>query len=343
MSGSWELETITPERAAALLDNRGDNIGRMAPALEAAWMDHFAGIIQRGEWQVTPQGIAIGKNGMLFDGVHRCGGIVKSGIPVEVWVYRDENVSSVHMLPIDRNRTRADHFIIGAERKLVSVAKLALKYHIGNGVSSMLSEKQIKTLVDAIREDWVAAGCDALPTRSWLVSSPDFQLASTVHIHNHTASAAYLRRIADAIHDEDLRNLPPFVLSFVFQYKRGRRWPSGSLASVIYRALTEKFAEQGSTMFKATEGARSTFTQALRAAYHQAMPLVKAPVISAPRGARYDRRVWTDEERQLLRRGSREGWSAKQMAVILRRTEGAVRQEAFQLGYSVKSIKVSNG
>lgn len=76
-----ELIKMTPELAADYLKKNTSN-----RPLRKSGIDYISGIITRGEWIVTHQGIAIDENDLLIDGQHRLNGIIKSGVAVEILV-----------------------------------------------------------------------------------------------------------------------------------------------------------------------------------------------------------------------------------------------------------------
>lgn len=107
------LETITPQRAAELLEmNTGNR------ALRRATVEAFARAILAGQWASTHQAIAI--NGSeLLDGQHRLSAIVRAGVPVEMFV--------AYGVPSGAKK----HIDTGASRTVADVIKLA--YGDSNG------------------------------------------------------------------------------------------------------------------------------------------------------------------------------------------------------------------
>jgi hypothetical protein len=67
--------TITPVHAALILDANGHN-----RRLSNAQFDTIMGILLRGDWKRTHQGIAFYDDGTLMDGQHRLGSCVVTGI-----------------------------------------------------------------------------------------------------------------------------------------------------------------------------------------------------------------------------------------------------------------------
>lgn len=331
MSGTWTLETITPEYAARLVANPGDNLGRLSPSQSAMWIENFAGIILRGEWKVTSQGICLGFEDRLLDGANRLGGIAKSGKAVQVWVYRDPTIMSVHDLPIDRQKRRSDAFITGLNPKTVSLAGSALSFHVNAG-REIISPTQVGQLATAFQPEWDLFNFGEISVHSrkgTIVGTAAFQLACLVHYKNGTASQEYLQRIINAIRDERPANLPSFVLAFYLSYEKEKRHPAHYTCPRIFRALTERL--ETNIRFVRSDNDRAEFVTAFRKAYKDALPVVSVPMVPPRRG----RVLWTDEEVSILARASRERWSIKKTGTTLRRTHIAIRSKASDLGMAL--------
>jgi hypothetical protein len=72
-------------------------------------VNHLAGIIERDEWQITNDAIvrqapSIHDRGLLDNGQHRLSAIIKTGIPVPLWVMHGS--SQLAQDAMDRNRPR---------------------------------------------------------------------------------------------------------------------------------------------------------------------------------------------------------------------------------------------
>lgn len=78
---TFERVLVTPELAQKLLDLNTAN-----RQLRKGDVELWRNVIERGEFRYTHQGVAIDETGVLQDGQHRLGGVVESGIPVEMQV-----------------------------------------------------------------------------------------------------------------------------------------------------------------------------------------------------------------------------------------------------------------
>lgn len=109
-----EIRTVNPVEAAEML-------ATMPPAsnrkLRESHADMFARSIRNGAWVVTHQGLAFSKAGVLIDGQHRCTGIVRAGVPVQVMVTYGLAADSLDGIDRGAPRSIADvlHFGHGIE------------------------------------------------------------------------------------------------------------------------------------------------------------------------------------------------------------------------------------
>ena len=71
------VETLQPVHCALILEVNGHN-----RRFSNAQFDMIMGILTRGEWKRTHQGMAFYDDGSLMDAQHRCGAAVLSGIPL---------------------------------------------------------------------------------------------------------------------------------------------------------------------------------------------------------------------------------------------------------------------
>lgn len=68
--------------------------------------------LQNGQWQMTPQGIAVSQDGQLLDGQHRLTAIAKSGISAQMVVAYNVPDECIAVLDTGRKRTPGDAFSI---------------------------------------------------------------------------------------------------------------------------------------------------------------------------------------------------------------------------------------
>lgn len=99
----------------------------------------YARDMQDGNWQLTHQGILLGKNGIVIDGQHRLHAVVLSGCSVQMMVCVDDSIESAKNCMVDLQMPRSASFIIGKSTNLVSIANLAIEISKENGRTSNAS------------------------------------------------------------------------------------------------------------------------------------------------------------------------------------------------------------
>jgi hypothetical protein len=98
-----QVQTITPEMAKVYLKKNTDNRNK-----RGWWVSGLAGMIKRGEWIPTHQGVAFSKSGNLIDGQHRLEAIVEANMPVEMIVTTGVRDDAYKVLDNGIKRTLAD-------------------------------------------------------------------------------------------------------------------------------------------------------------------------------------------------------------------------------------------
>lgn len=118
------VEEITPEKARDMLaENTGNRTVRHG------WIAELVDIIQRGDWVLTHQGIAITSDGRLLDGQHRLHAIVESGIGVRMNVSRDVDERAWTCIDIGKVRATSDRIrLLPDENDNVTACALIRKY-----------------------------------------------------------------------------------------------------------------------------------------------------------------------------------------------------------------------
>ena len=69
---------------------------------------HWAGAMERGEWQLTNQGVGFYADGQLADAQHRMGAIVLSGLPQQFIVMGNMPRSAASVIDLHKGRTAGD-------------------------------------------------------------------------------------------------------------------------------------------------------------------------------------------------------------------------------------------
>jgi len=99
------IETVTPEMAASYLANNEGNRN-----VRTMRVKELSGIIQRGEWMVTHQGIAFSRDGRLLDGQHRLLACIDANMPIKIMVTRNVDPQAFSVLDLHGKRSFSDIF-----------------------------------------------------------------------------------------------------------------------------------------------------------------------------------------------------------------------------------------
>ena len=144
--GSWSFEVITPEKAREYLRN---NPNRRVRPNE---VNSIARDIEHGAWEITHQGIAINCDGSLKDGQHRMLAVIKTGVPIGIWVYRGLRDRAMWTVDIGKNRTIPDAMgLMGLECNKSTVA-IARRMMMSMRVKMLIDRAQMMSFIDAHRE-----------------------------------------------------------------------------------------------------------------------------------------------------------------------------------------------
>lgn len=94
---------VTPDMAKTMLGTNANN-----RALRRTRVRQYAEQIKRGQWQSTGEAIKFAKDGTLLDGQHRLHAIVEAGVPVELLIVQDLDLSTFKVLDSGMSRRPAD-------------------------------------------------------------------------------------------------------------------------------------------------------------------------------------------------------------------------------------------
>jgi hypothetical protein len=146
-----EVRNVTPELATTWLTRNSNN-----RPLSKNTVQQLAAQIQRGEWQLTHQGIAFDEDDVLIDGQHRLAAIAKAGIAVPLTVTHGVPRTAFTVMDTGRKRTGRDALALAGEANATHLAAalrgLHLYLHSPNcswsGGSSVTSNDQLLTLLE---------------------------------------------------------------------------------------------------------------------------------------------------------------------------------------------------
>ncbi|MFP8884155.1 MULTISPECIES: hypothetical protein [Streptomyces] len=120
-----EVLDVSPQLATEWLTRNTNN-----RPLSKSTVQQLAGRIQRGEWQLTHQGIAFDEDGTLIDGQHRLAAIVKAGITVPMTVARGVPRTAFTVMDTGRKRTGRDALALAGEANATHLAAALRGLHL---------------------------------------------------------------------------------------------------------------------------------------------------------------------------------------------------------------------
>lgn len=146
-----EVIDVSPELAAEWLTRNTNN-----RPLSKNTVQQLAGQIQRGEWQLTHQGIAFDEDDVLIDGQHRLAAIVRAGVTVPLTVTHGVPRTAFTVMDTGRKRTGRDALALAGETNATHLAAalrgLHLYLHVPNsawsGGSSVTSNDQLLVMLE---------------------------------------------------------------------------------------------------------------------------------------------------------------------------------------------------
>lgn len=219
---------VTPAMAKKYLENNSLN-----RQIFRGTVDSLIREMKAGQFKMTHQGILIGKDDVLIDGQHRLSAIAKSGIGQWMFVTKDEELSSPHDLPIDRQRPRSAAFILGLNQQLQSVASCAISVAYGY---SMASLSDIKTAAEKLEPHFSRLVQGKKVHRRGISQAP-VQLAGAVRI-GIGEDPEYISNTYMALLNSDFKVLSPLPTSFYRQIVVDRvRFDARQLFSRAIRAF----------------------------------------------------------------------------------------------------------
>lgn len=169
---STHVMDITPAQAAEFLKLNSSN-----RPVRPSWVRQLVAIIERDEWKLTHQGIAITADNSLLDGQHRLKAIVTAGKTVKMNVSFDCDPASFRVLDSGVRRTISDHLAVPAA--VVSLARMlwALPRRVEKGPPTSAQVDAVLGWARDLIDEVINAGSG----RSKRTSAP-IQLAVCVHL-----------------------------------------------------------------------------------------------------------------------------------------------------------------
>ncbi|MEV8203883.1 ParB N-terminal domain-containing protein [Streptomyces sp. NPDC079189] len=146
-----EVLSVSPELAAQWLTLNTNN-----RPLSKNTVQQLAAQIQRGEWQLTHQGIAFDEDDVLIDGQHRLAAIAKAGTTVPLTVTHGVPRTAFTVMDTGRKRTGRDALALVGEANATHLAAALRGLHLylqapnsaWSGGSSVTSNDQLLVVLE---------------------------------------------------------------------------------------------------------------------------------------------------------------------------------------------------
>jgi len=221
-----EIMTITPEIAAEFLLRNTENRKK-----RGWWISALAGMIKRGEWIVSHQGIAFDKNGVLLDGQHRLEAIVEAGIPVQMVVSFDVDGDAFKVVDNGIKRTLSD--LTGIHVRTAEVCRvLARLAYGGNTVTSADQCIEIyNTGVGPVHDNLIEYCGKNIAVYS---SAPVRSAAVCMILDGYESQ--YIKNMYFNICNQKFNEMPPIAQAFIRQVTE-KRVTANDKTDLLARAL----------------------------------------------------------------------------------------------------------
>jgi len=208
------IEKVTPEIAAQYLANNDGNRN-----IRTSRVREISGLIQRGEWKVTHQGIAFSRDGRLLDGQHRLLACIDADMPIDIMVTRNLDQSAFKALDLHGKRTFAD--IFGISNNLSACINFIAMAIFGD---KGIGPEQIQLVMGTDIGRTCARLC-VQNHNSPIVRTP-WIVACAVHCVN--GNREYAETLFENIRMCNVAQLPPAGEAFLRQHMNGGMKAGGS-------------------------------------------------------------------------------------------------------------------
>lgn len=200
------LETITPDRARELLA-----LNKVNRRFRMGWAKALKLRMDRGEWKLTHQGIAIGGDGVLKDGQHRLHAVLLHGQPVQMAVFYDTPADTFGSLDQGLRRSVEDQ--LGTRKEVTQPASFLARLTYGSQTSINQISVVHKVLSYAANRIVETTG-----TKRRGVTSAPVRAAAALQICSGV-DADYVCRIYRMVANFETANpeMPPIAHSFLRQ------------------------------------------------------------------------------------------------------------------------------
>ena len=215
---------VSPADAGAWLENNDGN-----RKLRPTHVDFLTRIITSGQWQITHQGIAIGKSGRLLDGQHRLRAVIKANMSVPMMVAT--GVDDVTYKAMDAGvapRTMSE--LLNTERRPTSCATTMMRLLMGVNKSQT---HEIEIILECFSKELPIVMEFVRARTSKRTSSSPIAAAAVLRL-KAAANKEIFPDVLDLVRRGilgDLIGAPPVTVSFFKQITEGPTMQGGNTAA----------------------------------------------------------------------------------------------------------------
>ena len=206
------IETITPLYAKNLLslncNNRNVNRYRVSA---------YAEDMKNGCWQLTHQGILIGKNGNVIDGQHRLYAVIESGASIKTLVSVSDEIDSPLNCMVDTQMTRAQSFITGKSQMLIATANAAIESTKGNWFRTASLGTTEKNRVLSLIEPYFSDLMAGSKTTCKGITAASLIIGAIANMYSDDSNSDYVIQQFNAMRNAEFLNLSTMAGSFYRQ------------------------------------------------------------------------------------------------------------------------------
>lgn len=196
---------MTPQWAESLL--RGNTGNRK---LSKGWVRVLAGAMERGEWKLTHQGVAVAADGRLLDGQHRLQAVIDSQTTVPMML--STGVNSDAFLVLDQGKKRGLSDIFGEPTQITSAIRTLATLHNENAVTTAKCERLLNSRYGDVLRD-LFQHCSQ---RAKVVGASGASAAAAVRVVAGE-NRDYVFRVFYDMNNANYADLPPIALSWLKQ------------------------------------------------------------------------------------------------------------------------------
>jgi len=206
----FELVTMTPDKAQALLDRNYADNRSIKPARVSAYLSDM----EDGNWQLTHQCIAVNEKGELIDGQHRLTALIESGgsFPMYIAKYRD-STDKFKLFDIGAKRSVTD--VLGCDKRDQETARILWRTVASAQRGATASE--IANILQKCGDDIAATSSSAHGSRRARASAP-VRAAFVLAMHLYPREKKQLCKQLAAFSALDVSVLWPSLLRVVKRF-----------------------------------------------------------------------------------------------------------------------------